>query len=375
MRIAHLSTRMDYYGGEVCLSSLAAGLSARGHEVSCVVRPGSRLEQILQGLGIEVEPLPLVDWFEPVSVTRLHRWLMRRGIEILHTHLPRDYFIAAAATWGTSIVNVGSRHQLNAISHPIFKRPFLSRFGAMISVSEAVRDSVLASAVVPSDKVVTIHNGIAASGIESTIEESSLDLRAAAGIGPETPVVGFVGRICPTKGIDVLLRAIALIRHRHPGLCVFLVGDESGDGKYTEELTTLARELGLDEAFHGFGYLQGAEHAASEFDVQVIGSLAEPFGMVTLEAMSCGCPVVVTNSGGSPEIVRDGVEGFHFAPGDEQTLALRLDCLLGSPGLRREMGRRGRQRVQLAFSRRLMLDRTEALYREVVSRSSEARVS
>ena len=367
MRIAHLSTRMDYYGGEVCLSSLAAGLSARGHDVACVVRSGSRLESVLHRLGIEVQHLPLVDWFDPVTITRLRRWLLRRGIQVLHTHLPRDYFIAAAATLGTGVANVGSRHQLNPISHPAFKRPFLSRFGAMISVSEAVRESMLASAVMPEEKVVTIHNGITVPKIGSGAGAGRLDLRGAVGIGPRTPVVGFVGRICPSKGIETLLRAAGRVRLRHPDLRVFLVGDESGNGKYAACLKTLADELGLASALHRFGFLEGARTAGREFDVQVVGSWAEPFGMVTLEAMSCGCPVIVTDSGGSPEIVRDGVEGFHFAPGDEQTLALRLDCLLGSPGLRREMGRRGRRRVQEAFSRRKMLDRTEELYRTVVA--------
>jgi glycosyltransferase involved in cell wall biosynthesis len=367
MRIAHLSTRMDFYGGEVCLGNLASGLNSRGHEVCCVVKPGSRLESILPGLGIEVVPLPLVDWFEPLSIARVRRVLQRRDIQILHTHLPRDYFIAAAATLGTAVANIGTRHQINPISHAILKRPFLRRFKAMISVSDAVRDSVSASGIVPEQKVVTIHNGIAMSSLEPGSADDTPSLRARAGVDSQRPVIGFVGKICPTKGIETLLRAAALARLRHPYLQVFLVGEESGNGAYAACLGELAEDLGLGPVLHRFGFVDGAAYAARDFDVQVVCSLAEPFGLVTLEAMANGKPVVVTDTGGSPEIVRDGVEGFLFKPGDAETLARRLELLLESPGLCREMGRRGRDRVRQTFSRRTMLDRTEALYESVIA--------
>jgi len=74
--------------------------------------------------------------------------------------------------------------------------------------------------------------------------------------------------------------------------------------------------------------------------------------------------VVVTNSGGSPEIVRDGVEGFLVEPLDVSQLASRLEVLLSSPGLCREMGSRGRRRVEQEFSLDVMLDRTEKIYRQ-----------
>ena len=85
--------------------------------------------------------------------------------------------------------------------------------------------------------------------------------------------------------------------------------------------------------------------------------------------MAQGLPVTVTNSGGSPEIVRDGVEGFLVAPNDARTLAGRLDCLLDSPGLRREMGARGRARVMSRFTLDQMLDATEVQYMKVLGLS------
>ncbi len=365
MRIAHLSSMNGFYGGEVCLLNLAVGLQGSGHSVSCVVRPDSRLRRELQARGVEVLPLPLVDWFEPVSVARLRRWLIRRDIQILHTHLPRDYFIAAAATLGTGVLNVGSRHQLHRISLPVLKRPFMSRFSAMIAVSRAVRLGLVASGVMDPDRIVTIPNGIEWPGID----RACIDLRESANVGPDVPVVGFVGRLCPGKGVETLLEAAALLRPRWPDFRLFILGDGPGVNDYVNSLHRLAARRGLASSVRFFGYVDHAAAACAAFDVQVVCSKAEPFGLVTVEAMAQGLPVVVTNSGGSPEIVRDGVEGFLVEPGDADALARRLDCLLDSPGLRREMGRRGRERVLRRFTLDHMLDATEALYMKALGLS------
>lgn len=362
MRIAHLSSMTGFYGGEVCLANLAAGMRDRGHTVSCVVRPESRLREELGLRGINTLPLPLVDWYEPVSVARLRRWLIREDIQILHTHLPRDYFIAAAATLGTEVRNVGSRHQLHRISLPVLKRPFLSRFSAMIGVSGAVSRGLVASDVMDPDRVVTIPNGIALERDPAVAAE----LRASVNVGPEEPVVGFVGRLSPGKGLEMLLGAASILRRRWPDFRLFILGDGPGANGYVRSLKLMSAQLGLAENVHFFGYVDRAAAACAAFDVQVVCSRAEPFGLVTVEAMAQGLPVVATNSGGSPEIVRDGVEGFLVEPGDAETLALRLDCLLDSPGLRGEMGRRGRERVLSRFTADHMLSATEALYMKVL---------
>ena len=355
-----------YYGGEICLQSLATGMAERGHRVSCVVRGGSELHRRLSAAGLDVLNLPLVDWFEPWSVSQLGRWLRRQQVQILHTHLPRDYFIAATATLGSGIRNVGTRHQLHPISHSLFKRPFMRRFSAMIAVSDAVRRGLVASSLLADERLVTIHNGIDVTE-PVLLPPAAGSLRARAGVSASTPVVGFVGKLCPSKGLETLLQAVAGLRRRWPGLRLFVLGDEPGGGRYRGHLEALTRRLELAETAVYFGYVPDAAACAGEFDVQVVCSLAEPFGLVTVEAMAQSRPVVVTATGGSPEIVRDGVEGFLVRPGDADTLARRLDCLLDSPGLRREMGRRGRRRVRRKFTRQAMLDRTEALYADVLA--------
>jgi len=364
LRICQLSTRRDFYGGEVCLANLARGLRGRGHAVACMVRPDSRLATELPARGLPVVPLPLRDWYEPVTVARLAHWLRRERIDVVHAHNPRDWFIAVAATAGTRAVCVGSRHLLRPVHHAPLKRSFLQRLGALIAVSGAVRRS--ATGLVAPERLVTVPNGI------EVLDpgRAGRALRSELGLDPGAPVIGCVARLSPEKGLPDLLQAAALLRARWPRLAVLLVGDAPAGSRHAAELRRRAARLGIEQSVRFCGYRSRADELAAAFDVHVCASLAEPCGLATLEAMASGRPVVATASGGSPELVADGVEGFLVPPGDPVRLAARLDCLLDSPGLRREMGRRGRARVERDFGLALMAERTESVYRDALARAA-----
>lgn len=365
VRIVQLSTMRDYYGGEVCLANLARGLAERGHEVACVVRPDSRLAAVLREAGVRTRELPLVDWYEPVSTGALAAWLRQERVDVVHAHNPRDWFIAAAATVGGPARNVGTRHLLRPVAHAFLKRSFLRRLGALIAVSDAVRREVTDARLVAPERVVTVPNGVALPA-EGEAAREAARLRAALGVAPGQLLVGCVARLTPEKGIEDLLRAVALLRGRWPDLAVAVLGDGPPGSRHPAELRRLALQLGLGGVVRFPGYLPGAGRCCGAFDVQVVCSRAEPCGLATLEAMAQGRPVVATASGGSPELVRDGREGFLVPPGDPGRLASRLDCLLDSPGLRREMGRRGRRRVEARFGLAGMVERTESVYRQVL---------
>lgn len=356
MHIALLSSQRTYYGGEVHLRDLAWSLRARGHRVACLVRPDSALADRLRRDDLEVHTLPIVDWYEPAGMAALARRLRRLRPDLLHSHSPRDYYIASVATLGTSIVNVGTRHQLRPIACARLKRPFLRRFAAMIAVSEAVRDGLLASGL-PARRLVTVTNGVRL----PEAAERPCDLRRELGVGPDTgPVIGCVGRLCPTKGPEDLLRAAALLHGRWPGLQVVLIGADCDHGAYTRRLRDMARTLRL--AAHFCGYREGAARLLPALDVLAVPSRAEPFGLVTLEALARGVPVVATGSGGSREIVRDGEDGLLVPPADPAALAAALHRLLADPALLDRCRRSGPRRVADRFTLAHQIAATERVY-------------
>jgi len=168
--------------------------------------------------------------------------------------------------------------------------------------------------------------------------------RAALGLA-EGPLVLYVGRLAPIKGLETLLDAVALLERRGRRLRLSIVGgesDEPSDG-HEAELRRRIETLGIGDLV-GFVGAQRQEALRTHYvaaDVTVLPSHYESFGMVALEAMACGSPVVASRVGGLTTTVRDGVTGFLVPEGDVTALAGRLEALLADADLRWRLGREG----------------------------------
>lgn len=185
----------------------------------------------------------------------------------------------------------------------------------------------------------------------------------------------FAGRIEPLKGIDTLIEAMALIRQRHPAVlentCVAIIGGDpwadSPDAEM-ERLQALRQELNI----HDFVLFLGAKdqdvlpnyYAAAE--MVVMPSHYESFGMVALEAMAMGRPVIASDVGGLSFLVEDGVTGYHVPSRDPEALAERMYELLTNPSCRDEMGRAARQSAE-QFDWSIIAGRMVALYRKLLA--------
>lgn len=175
------------------------------------------------------------------------------------------------------------------------------------------------------------------------------------------PVVLFVGRLVPYKGVDVLIRALARTRAR-----AVIVGE----GPLRGELESLAGITGVAERIRFAGNASADELAAlyNACDVFALPSVtrAEAFGMVQIEAMACRKPVICTDlPSGVPWVNQHGVTGLVVPPGDPEALARAIDTLLSDPVLRARMGEAGRQRVEREFSIGRLVEQTTSLYRAV----------
>jgi D-inositol-3-phosphate glycosyltransferase len=165
----------------------------------------------------------------------------------------------------------------------------------------------------------------------------------------EHKMVLFVGRIEPLKGVDVLIRAMSLVVQRHPELrdrlCLCIIGGEAeasaeNTDREMRHLQEMREGLGIADVvtFLGKREQTALPYHYSAAEVCVVPSHYESFGMVALEAMACGTPVIASRVGGLTFTVKDGHTGFLVPTDDPGALADRLSLLLTSPSLRREMG-------------------------------------
>ncbi len=179
----------------------------------------------------------------------------------------------------------------------------------------------------------------------------------------QAPLILFVGRMVTYKGVDILLRAM-----QHTDATLTLVGT----GPLLPSLKDLARQLGIEQRTFFLGDVEEQElvslyHACDVFVLPSIG-VNEAFGIVQLEAMACGKPVVSTDlASGVPWVNQHGETGLVVPPGDVDALRAALASLIESESLRSEMGARARQRVDNEFTKERMADLTINLYRQVAS--------
>jgi len=188
--------------------------------------------------------------------------------------------------------------------------------------------------------------GVVPCGVDTTLFRpgDSMDARRRLGLG-EPPVALYVGRLEPIKGLDTLLGALAQLHAGGLPLQLLVVGgdtDETPSG-HEAQLRQRIRSLGL-EASVRFAGAQPQDALRTYYvaaDVTVLPSYYESFGMVALEAMACGSPVVGSRVGGLTTTVRDGVTGYLVPEGDVDALAQRLADLIADPDARERLGREG----------------------------------
>jgi D-inositol-3-phosphate glycosyltransferase len=187
----------------------------------------------------------------------------------------------------------------------------------------------------------------------------------------------FVGRIEPLKGVDTLIRALALMHdhgviERHP-LCLSIIGGdpEVSENQMSEEMIRL-KELSLNYGlgdmitFLGKRSQDTLQYYYSAAEVVVVPSQYESFGMVALEAMACGTPVVASQVGGLAFLVQDGITGYYVPSDDPEALSARLVDLIEQPELREQMGARAAAHAQ-GYSLQTLADKIVQVYQDVLS--------
>jgi glycosyltransferase involved in cell wall biosynthesis len=204
----------------------------------------------------------------------------------------------------------------------------------IVCISEAVRDSLLREEPRLAKKSVVVYNAISVAG------GNGIGLRKELGVPQAAPLVGMVGRVTHWKGQEILAEAAGLLLQTHPDTHFVAVGSYFADeSHYLEKLKSLISSLGLNGRFHLADYRSNVADVYRALDIFVLPSRKpEPFGRVTVEAMSQGRAVIATNHGGTCELIREGVTGMLVPPSDPKALVTAMERLLTDRALREKMG-------------------------------------
>ena len=361
MKILHVITTLDVGGAEMHLLSQVRGQSTRGHDVRVAY---------LKGEGTLAEDFRRAGAIDAERVSPLSLWSRVRWAELVHSHLLKaDALTAVVATLGgRRSVLVSGKHN----DEQILKRPAVSYVHGILG-NLPVRTIVLSDHVgrfvethgrVPRSKQTRIYYGLDPAPFEEAAaldEKARFRARAEFDLDADEIVFLCVARFAPQKAHDVLLRAFAKAREGRNDLRLLLVGDDPfGEGRQRAE--AVAAELRLGRAVRFLGIRRDVPALLGLSDVFVMSSLWEGLGLVFLEAMAAGLPVLATRVSAVPEVVVDGETGVLVAPGDPGELAAGFLGLAGDPDQRARMGLAGRRRVGERFGLDRMVAETLAVY-------------
>jgi len=286
--------------------------------------------------------------------------------DVIHANSIRAGLVATAATVGLKSRVVWHLHDLlprHPLSTVIRAAAFLSPRTQMIAVSQSVADNFAGAFFPLKKRVRAILNGIELETFQRS-QTARQEIRGQLQLDPAETVIGIVGQITPRKGQLELIRSFAQVLTKIPQATLLIVGAPlfNRDEVYAALLKKTAQQLGLAERVLFTGARSDVAAMMQAMDLLVINSSAEPFGLVAIEAMACGTVVLAAASGGIPEIIEHGKNGWLIPKGDEQALADAVVHLTSQPQLTAELAAQGELRVASHFSAERYLFELQSFY-------------
>jgi glycosyltransferase involved in cell wall biosynthesis len=367
-------------GTEIAAYNLAINMAKRGHEIDVFTTSidSKYSTEIYHNMKVHRYPTSLKIASANPSIKLIYNPL-NYDLDIVHAHSPIPYSDLPALlyakrkkvpliltyqfdgqeTGGSFIRNTGVS---------IYNKFFIHRVMRSAEVIIATTQSYANESpflIGYKDKIIVIPNGININELKTPLTKE--EARKKLGLPVDIPMVLFFGSLVRYKGPDILLKAFKQINDEFPEAILIF----AGRGQLLNELSDLSKELGVENHVTFVGFveddLKPLYYKASDIFCLPSTTMAESFGIVNLEAMAAGIPIVASNLGGIPDIVQDGINGILTNPGDFESVADALRSLLLNGDLRVKMGNNGSKLVN-NYSWDEIAKETENLYTRILEK-------
>jgi glycosyltransferase involved in cell wall biosynthesis len=304
------------------------------------------------------------------AVRRIRHLIRRERIALVHT----NSLYCLYGAWAARLANCPHIWHLREIPpavpvlRPLYAQMVMRLSSLVVAMTTACVEGLFNPDQIPG-KIMVMPDGIDV--VRWNPKISGCRIRHELGLPPDAPIIGFVARLDPWKGLEIFLQAAKRVSERVPTAHFLVVGDAPrGFEAYKDAMLSLASQLGLDGRVHFLGWryqLEDIPEVMAALTVLCHSPLRpEPFGLVLIEAMAVGRPVVAPRAGGPADIVLDGTTGFLVPPSDVESFADRLCLLIEDPGRAARMGAAARERVVDRYSSERFASRLAEMYSRVI---------
>lgn len=376
LRICHIITRLDKGGSSENTLLTVLGNRAHGHQVTllCGVsdNPSSENEELARKRGVTIRRFnSLVREISPVKdgivTLQLYFYLLRHPCDILHTHTSKAGIVGRVAGIlagiGT-IIHTPHGHIFYGYFSPLKTTIFIAveRFvtrwtSALITLTRREREDYLDRRIGKPDRIVPIYSGIDLKPfLKDDVEKKTV--RRELKLPIDGYLAGTVARLVTVKNHDLIISAAEQLRDSIPELTFVFVGD----GDLHEHLEKRIKRIGLSDRFIFYGWCNDIPRILKGFDLFIMCSHNEGMGRVFAEAQASGLPVIGSNVGGIPEVLREGITGYLISPDDAAALAKQIEILYNKRDEQERIARQCREWVTPRFSKETMIDAIESVY-------------
>jgi len=372
MKILELCTSKGWGGLELYVWQISRWLNTHQYDCHVVTAPESLITRRLAGSNISMSEIrPRFRFFPWLAALRLARLIERQQIDILHVHWTRDLILAAIAKRLARhrVKLVFSRHM--ALTR--HKRDFYHRFiyhsiDRFLVITKTLYAEARQYLPIAEDRIQLLYHGV--TDFPAVEEANCEEFFANNNLQQATFRILLPGRIEHYKGQHTLIEAMAYLQQRGLDVDMIMLGHVM-DEAYFKELQQQSRAAGLEKKIHYLGFAEKPTQIYACFDVVVLTTYAETFGLVLVEAMKSGVAVVGTNAGGVPEIIEHEKTGMLYEPGNAMTLADCLQRLLEDAALRQRLAAAGKAYADETFSEQQHYAKLTQIFSELLNDRSD----
>lgn len=349
------------------LSLLKAYNRERFNPIFCCLGPKEEIGKEIEGTGIEFIPLNKLRYnrFSPGIVLELHRLMKKKQIHVVRTHRYRSnlYGRLAAFLAGVPVIIASVHDNYRTDKRP--KRRIMNRIlskitDKIVAVSEDVKEDIMRYDRIDPSKIEVIPNGIDVERFNP--EKNTTDIRKEFSLEEDDIVIGFIGRIVTAKGLEYLLDALPYLKGEFKSIKFLIVGE----GSLVEELKERAKKNNIFDNILFTGKRRDIPEILASINIFVMPSIAEGFPNALLEAMAMGKPIVTTEVGGIPEIVKNGFNGLLVPPRDTVSLSKAIKELISNDRLAAKLGQAARDLVHDNLSIKAIAQKWQSLYLSIL---------
>ena len=379
IKVLHIITRLDTGGSAENTLLTCIGLNKNNYEITlasgAAFSPKNELKKEAENNGVKFVIIPeLVYWIAPlkeiISFCKIFMLIKKERFDIVHTHTSKAGILgrlAAKLAGVPIIIHAPHGHIFYGYYNSFLTGIFIivEKIAAeftdkIITLTEKGVEEHVKFGIAPENKFIAIHSGIRADKFFSEPVDIN-NKRNQLGIPQNSLLIGTAGRLVPIKGHKYLMQAMSQINKKLNVILLVI-----GDGYLRENLEQQAKQSGISNRIKFLGFRNDIAEILSILDIFILPSINEGMGRTLVEAMFLSKPIIATNVGGIPDLVKNDKSGILVPPKDPTAIANAIQQLLENKTLAKEMGKTGREIVKNEFTEKTMVEKIDKLYNDLL---------